>query len=107
MNLDAKSIKILRCFIKNNNILTLEQLIVLTRLDSDDILERLVHLWKNRFIRVVDYEQPHLLPEDGEFQITMDGKIYMAQRPKTIILTWMPMFLSIIAIFISIISLFR
>ena len=107
MNLDKYSIKILRCFIKNKNILTLDQLTVLTRLDSNDILERLVFLWKNKLIRVVDYEQPHLLPEDGEFQITMDGKIYMAQRPKTIILTWTPMLLSIIAIVISIIALFQ
>lgn len=107
MNLDKNSIKILRCFIKCNNILTLDQLASLTHLDSDNILERLVYLWKNKLIRVVDYEQPPLLPEDGEFQITMDGKIYISQRPKTIVLTWAPMIFSAVAITISIIALFK
>lgn len=107
MNLDKKSIKILRCFIRNENILTLEQLKVLTHFDRDDILERLVYLWKNKLIRVVDFEQPPLLPEDGQFQITMAGKIYMSQRPKNIILTWFPLVLSTIAIVISIIALFQ
>lgn len=94
-------------FHKNRTILTLDQLTVLTRFNSDDILERLVYLWKNKLIRIVALEQPSLLPEDGEFQITIDGKIYMSQRPKVIILTWMPMILSVIAIVISIIALFK
>lgn len=105
MYLDKKIIKILRCFTKNQNILTLDQLIVLTHYDYDEIVEYLVFLWKQRLIRVVDYEQPKLFPEDGEFQITMEGRLHLKQMPRSIILTWAPLVFSLIAIIISIIAL--
>lgn len=103
--LDKKNIRILRCFIKSQNILTLDQLIVLTHYDYDDIVECLVFLWKRNLIRIVDYDQPKYLPEDGEFQITMEGKLHLKQVPRNIILTWAPLTISVIAIIISIIAL--
>ena len=105
MYLDKKNVKILRCFIKSKNILTLEQLTVLTHYDYDDIVECLVFLWKRNLIRVVDYEQPKYLPEDGKFQITMEGKLHLQQMPRNTILTWAPLVISIIAIIISVIAL--
>lgn len=106
MILDKKSVNILKALKQNDDILNLDQLSVLTKLDPSDILDHLVFLRRNHLIRVVDYEQPKFLPEDGQFQITIDGKIFLQERIKTAVLTWSPMILSAIAIIISIIALF-
>lgn len=106
MILDKKSVNILKALKQNDDILNLDQLSVLTKLDPSDILDHLVFLQRNHLIRVVDYEQPKFLPEDGQFQITIDGKIFLQERIKTAVLTWSPMILSAIAIIISVIALF-
>lgn len=106
MNLDKKSLKILRCFVKTKSDLSLEQLTVLVPFDTKDILEHLVFLWQNNYIKVIADKQPEYLPMDGKFQITTQGKVFIELRTKSLILTWSPIIFSFIAIIISIIALF-
>jgi len=91
MDLDVKCIKLLQCLKNENDILNLSQISVLTHFSNDDILERLVFLWKNKYISVVAFEQPELLPMNGQFQITTQGKIHLEiinKKKKSQILEW-------------------
>ncbi len=91
MDLDEKCIQLLRCLEDEGGTLILSQLKVLTHFSDDDILTRLVFLWKNEYLRVAKAEQPTHLPMDGKFQITAKGKIYLegvSKKKKSQRLEW-------------------
>ncbi|WP_425058378.1 hypothetical protein SCACP_30280 [Sporomusa carbonis] len=105
MDLDEKCIKLLLCLQSKNDTLNLSQISVLTHFSNNDILERLVFMWKNEYIRVVACKQPEFLPMDGRFQITAKGKIYLetiAKAKKARILEWIwraiPIIISLLAL---------
>ena len=82
MELDKKCIQILKHILLEGDVLIYEQIKVLTHFSDDDIMERLVYLWKNEYIRILASEQPKLLPMDGDFQITTKGKLYLEALTK-------------------------
>lgn len=105
MDLDKQCILLLQCLKNENDILNLAQLRVLTHFYDTDILERLVYLWENEYIRIVAHEQPKLLPMDGQFQITTKGKIHLetiAKAKKAQMLEWVwraiPIIISLFAL---------
>ena len=77
MDLDEKCVLLLQALKAEGDILNYQQLKVLTHFGNGDIMERLVFLWENQYIRVVANEQPKFLPSGGNFQITTKGKLYL------------------------------
>ena len=102
MELDNASVKILRCFKKQKS-LSMEQLIIFTPYEFDDLQERVNALLERQLIEIDHSEKDPILT----YKIKTDGKFYLENHLKKGILAWTPLVLSSIAIIISIIALLK
>lgn len=106
--IDKFSLKILR-YIKKNADITLEQL---KSKFGDHVSDTLTSLEKQGFIinptiKVFPTSNGFAKNKANKYKISPEGKSHLEERKDTIIRYWIPIFISLISIVISIISLIR
>ncbi len=108
MVLDDKSIKILHCFDKQNEPLSIIQLMIFTSFEYADISERIDYFLRKKLIRI----DQSASPEDASFQMTLKGKIalekYLKENQRFFFnefRAWITLFVAIAAFILSVISL--
>ena len=99
MELDNASVKILRCFKKQKS-LSMEQLIIFTPYEFDDLQERVNVLLERQLIEIDHSEKNSILT----YKIKAEGKFYLENHLKKGILAWTPIVLSTIALIIALLK---